>query len=299
MTDMPDKRLCIFGEALFDVFPDGQQVLGGAPFNVAWHAQAFGLSPHFISRVGTDAAGERVTAAMRNWGMYLGGLQQDAGHPTGKVQVSLTADNEPAYDIVPDCAYDFIDAAAWPASMTCELLYHGTLALRSAVSRRAFEALKLQAGIGTFVDVNLRSPWWDTDTVAAKLAGVRWIKLNSHELGLLVPDAADLEEGVDLIMQRYAPELLIVTLGDAGALAVTRAGETARAEPDRQHAVVDTVGAGDALTSVILLGILRDWPLPLMLQRAQSFASAIVGVRGATVNDMAFYQPFLKSWELQ
>jgi fructokinase len=135
--------------------------------------------------------------------------------------------------------------------------------------------------------------------VAAKLAGVRWIKLNSHELGLLVPDAADLEEGVDLIMQRYAPELLIVTLGDAGALAVTRAGETARAEPDRQHAVVDTVGAGDALTSVILLGILRDWPLPLMLQRAQSFASAIVGVRGATVNDMAFYQPFLKSWELQ
>jgi fructokinase len=299
MTDMPDKRLCIFGEVLFDVFPDGQQVLGGAPFNVAWHAQAFGLSPHFISRVGNDAAGERVIAAMHNWGMRLGGLQQDNEHPTGKVRVSLAADKEPAYDIVPNCAYDFIDAAASSESVACELLYHGTLALRNVVSRRAVEALKLRGVGGTFVDVNLRPPWWDRDAVVAKLAGVRWTKLNSHELGLLVPDAAGLEGGVELFMQRYAPELLIVTLGDAGALAVTSAGETARAEPDRQHPVVDTVGAGDAFTSVVLLGVVRRWPLQLLMQRAQSFASAIVGVRGATVNDMAFYQPFIENWRLQ
>jgi fructokinase len=34
------------------------------------------------------------------------------------------------------------------------------------------------------------------------------------------------------------------------------------------------------------------------MQRAQTFASAIVGLRGATVSDMAFYQPFLDGWEL-
>jgi fructokinase len=27
----------VFGEVLFDYFPDGSRVLGGAPFNVAWH----------------------------------------------------------------------------------------------------------------------------------------------------------------------------------------------------------------------------------------------------------------------
>jgi fructokinase len=295
---MPDQRLCIFGEVLFDVFPDGQRVLGGAPFNVAWHAQAFGLSPHFISRVGNDAEGEQVIAAMHNWGMNLSGLQQDAEHPTGRVQVSLTADNEPAYDIVPDCAYDFIDAAALAGYGACEPLYHGTLALRNAISRRAVEVLKQQGKGGTFVDVNLRPPWWDRDTVLANLSALRWIKLNSHELGLLLPDATSMEEAIDLFMQRYAPELLIVTLGDAGALAVTRAGESARAQPDRKQAVADTVGAGDAFASVVLLGVLRHWPLALVMQRAQSFASAIVGVRGATVSDMAFYQPFLKDWEL-
>ena len=44
----------VFGEVLWDCFPDGQQVLGGAPFNVAWHLHAFGISPLFVSRVGQD-----------------------------------------------------------------------------------------------------------------------------------------------------------------------------------------------------------------------------------------------------
>ena len=295
---MPGEGLCIFGEVLYDVFPDGQQVLGGAPFNVAWHAQAFGLSPHFISRVGNDAAGDRVIAAMHNWGMPLDGMQQDPGHPTGRVQVSLTADNEPAYDIVPDCAYDFIDSAALPAAGVCRLLYHGTLALRNEVSRQALETLKRRAAGGAFIDVNLRAPWWRRDAVVANLAGVRWTKLNSHELGLLVADASGLDEAIELFMRRYAPELLIVTLGDAGALAVTATGETSRTAPKRQHPVVDTVGAGDAFSSVVLLGVMRHWPLPLILERAQAFASAIVGMRGATVSDMAFYQPFIENWEL-
>ena len=33
-------------------------------------------------------------------------------------------------------------------------------------------------------------------------------------------------------------------------------------------------------------------------ERAQAFASAVVGMRGATVDDPAFYQPFLDTWNL-
>ena len=47
----------VFGEALFDCFPGGEQVLGGAPFNVAWHLQALGDQPIFISRIGNDRLG--------------------------------------------------------------------------------------------------------------------------------------------------------------------------------------------------------------------------------------------------
>ena len=295
---MSDNGLCIFGEVLYDSFPDGQQVLGGAPFNVAWHAQAFGLAPHFISRVGNDAAGERVIAAMHNWGMSLAGLQQDSEHPTGLVQVSLAANDEPTYDIVPDSAWDFIDSSQLPAANTCDLLYHGTLALRNPVSRAAAERMRRHTGGSAFVDINLRPPWWDAQTVTRQLEGVRGVKLNSDELHLLVPGAPDLDQAVARFMAAFAPEMLIVTLGSAGALAVTGSGEQARIAPDSAASVVDTVGAGDAFMSVVLLGVIRRWPLQTVLQRAQGFASAIVGIRGATVSDAAFYEPFIDAWEL-
>jgi len=61
--------------------------------------------------------------------------------------------------------------------------------------------------------------------------------------------------------------------------------------------VVDTVGAGDAFASVMILGLVSHWPLSLALQRAQDFASAIVGNRGATVDEPAFYQQFIDQWK--
>ncbi len=86
---MSDPQVCIFGEVLFDHFPDGKRVLGGAPFNVAWHLQAFGLAPRFISRVGADAEGESVLTAMREWGMDTQAVQIDAHRPTGRVSVQI------------------------------------------------------------------------------------------------------------------------------------------------------------------------------------------------------------------
>jgi fructokinase len=47
----------------------------------------------------------------------------------------------------------------------------------------------------------------------------------------------------------------------------------------------------------MMLGLLRGWDVPLMLERAQSFASAITGIRGATQKDPGFYQPFIESWK--
>ena len=82
-------RPILFGEVLFDRFPDGSVVLGGAPFNVAWNLQALGLSPLLISRIGDDDLGDRILAAMESRGMAIDGIQRDRRHPTGTVEVSL------------------------------------------------------------------------------------------------------------------------------------------------------------------------------------------------------------------
>ena len=59
-----DGRPLVFGEVLFDEMPDGARILGGAPFNVAWHLEAFGLRPLMITRIGVDQQGDEVLAAM-------------------------------------------------------------------------------------------------------------------------------------------------------------------------------------------------------------------------------------------
>ena len=101
------ERICIFGEVLFDHFPDGRRVLGGAPFNVAWNLCALGADPLLISRVGTDGNALSVRSAMQVWGMSMAGLQSGPEAPTGLVQVTF-ADGEPAYEIVHPAAWDAI-----------------------------------------------------------------------------------------------------------------------------------------------------------------------------------------------
>jgi len=89
-----------------------------------------------------------------------------------------------------------------------------------------------------------------------------------------------------------------VTRGASGAELMTGTGEVYRVAPDTLTHVVDTVGAGDALTSVLILGLLKGWSYAVMLERSQAFASAIVGHRGATVEAADFYLPFIEAWNL-
>ena len=134
---MPVKNqlIAIFGEVLIDQFPDGLQVLGGAPFNVAWHLQAFGQAPCFISRVGNDLIGELILKEMSAWGMAIENVQIDPDYPTGTVKVAIK-DNEPSYEILADQAYDFIATQQLNLLTPYNVLYHGSLALRNDASER-------------------------------------------------------------------------------------------------------------------------------------------------------------------
>lgn len=78
----------------------------------------------------------------------------------------------------------------------------------------------------------------------------------------------------------------------------TREGKSGTVRPGGGNAVVDTVGAGDAFSSVLILGLIRQWPSALILQRAQAFASRIVANRGALMTDISSYQPFVDDWKL-
>lgn len=291
---MNKKPLLVFGEVLFDLFPTGEEILGGAPFNVAWHLQALGDQPYFISRVGSDAPGKTVLQAMTDWGMDTTGTQVDGNHPTGRVEVRVI-DSEPSYTIVPNCAYDFIDAAPIQPPASGGLLYHGTLGLRHELSQKAFRALTQNGDLEIFLDVNLRSPWWDKETVFHCMQRAQWVKMNQAELRLLGFASGNLRHDLNQVQQQFQLKQLILTRGEAGVLVCTERGEFHEAIPGGVEHFVDTVGAGDAFSAVYLHGLRSRWSIAETLEAAQRFAGKVIGLRGATTTEAAFYHNFIAS----
>jgi fructokinase len=259
--------------------------------------QALGQAPRFISRIGGDPEGNEIAGLMAAWGMSRETLQTDPAHPTGSVRVTIEH-GEPHFDIVDRCAYDFIGQEPLALPTTEGVLYHGSLAARNPVSRATLNLLRAQHRGKIFVDVNLRPPWWQPESLPPLLSGAHWIKLNEAELGILCPGRPNLKTAIQDFFDRFDPEILIVTRGGQGAVASDRQHRLTSVRPAGGIAVVDTVGAGDAFAAVLLLGLVEQWPLRTALERAQAFAGALVGRRGATVGDPAFYRSFIEQWDL-
>lgn len=303
-TFTPPGRPLLFGEVLFDVFPDGSEVPGGAPLNVAWHLQGFGLHPLLVSRVGADRRGRQIHAVMTAWGMDTSAIQIDSAHQTGVVQVAISR-GQPSFDIVADQAYDHIDARqalAAAAGIDCELVYHGSLAGRAPVSGATLGALRNSLGAPACVDVNLRPPWWNRDQVTDLMRAAAWVKLNDVELEMIsgrqLPDAAALERAAHDLRDSLGIATLLVTRGAQGAMLLNAEGVFSDS-PATPGEIIDTVGAGDAFSAVSLLGIMKGWATQTTLRRALQFATLICGMRGATTQDLALYQRLLEEWEME
>ena len=292
----------IFGEVLFDDFPDGA-VLGGAPFNVAWHLQAFGMHPVMISRTGNDAQREIIIDSMQRWGMDTIGIQSDPVHPTGRVAVHEEHGGH-RFEILAEQAYDYIHptiARMVELSVHPRLLYYGTLAQRNKVSRRALAALLRSASVPRLLDLNLRAPWYDTRTINRSLESADIVKLSDEELTVLAKNLRlrgnDPVAHADALVKRFELDRILITCGGEGSWLLDKQGMLAREPADtEQIQIIDTVGAGDAYAAVYITGMLLDWPIYITMQRASAFAAAICGVRGAIPQDPAFYQRFQTAW---
>jgi fructokinase len=297
MSDhLPGSRFVVFGEVLFDCFPDGSRVLGGAPFNVAWNLRGLGGEPLLISRIGIDAEGRKVQEVMQHWGMDVTGLQQDEEHPTGRVEVTLEQ-GQPGFEIVADQAYDHIDAKGAMHSigqMPPAMIYHGSL-IRRAESATALQSMIDATGAPVFLDINLRAPWWQADDLRLSIKRARWLKINDEELRTLqpvlgLPADESLAALAMALARHFDLATLIVTCGGDGAFAIDAQGHIVRQAVTAVPHLVDTVGAGDAFSAMCMLGLARDWPLSDTLERAQHFAARICGIRGATSHDKELYQ---------
>jgi fructokinase len=286
------------GEALFDVFPD-REILGGAPLNVAVHAQQLasivggrGLP---ASRIGRDELGRRVTDELSARGVPTSGLQVDDEHPTGRVLVTLVG-REPHYEIVPDAAWDHLafNEDLERLAGECDAVCFGTLGQRSPEARatigqflgRATRAIRL-------FDVNLRQEFYSEALIRQSCALATAIKLNEHELPqihrLLVEPggAAASTESHDRmageLRERLALDAVVLTRGAAGTVLYTAGGKTEGEPASYPHdPEADSVGAGDACSAGVLVGMLLGWPPARVVALANAAGAYVASQPGAT-----------------
>lgn len=273
------------GELLWDCFP-AHRLPGGAPANVAFHAQQLGLSAAVATRVGTDPLGDELIAYLQQQGLTTDLVQRDPLHGTGTVTVQPCGTNT-SYTFLENSAWDFLEIDhAWQAALsTAKVVCFGTLAQRGPVSRATIQqGLKLTAPDCLRVyDINLRPPFYEREWIETSLKLARIVKLNDDEVRVLramfhVPVDGE-QQFAQWMLQSYGLELVCITRGARGAIAVT-ANEVAEV-PGLPITVVDTVGAGDAFTAGFIWSRLQTWPLERGLQLANRLGALVASRAGA------------------
>jgi fructokinase len=299
----------VFGEALVDDFVT-EQLVGGAPFNVARNLAAF-MSPQLmVTRIGDDRNGAVVRAEFERFAMSESGLQLDRMEETGRVLVERRPGGH-RFVILPKQAYDFIDPAAAleaMAKVTPATIYFGTLAQRGARSHDSLYKLLGASSATRFLDLNLREGQSDRGCVSESLKAANIVKVNEEELQALFSwffqidpkttlDSDEVHAACRALLDMFALEALIVTLGHRGSVYFGADGALiVNRDNPAPPFVIDTVGAGDAFSAIFLLGRARGWPLKQTLARANEFAGAICAVSGAVPRDIGFYDKWVTRW---
>jgi fructokinase len=253
------------GEILWDLLPAGRQ-LGGAPANFIQHAHALGADAGLVSRVGDDDLGREAVARLRARGVAADLIQMDPQAPTGTVGVEIGPDHQPRFTIHEDVAWDrlAIEEAALAAVRAADAVCFGSLAQRTAPGAAAIRRLvdASRPGALRVFDVNLRPPFVRAEVVSASLELATVLKLNDQELPVLgaMLGLGDTEEQqLDGLVRCYGLRLVALTRGGQGSLLVGAGGRSDR--PAVPVEVADTVGAGDAFTAALVMGLLHGWPL--------------------------------------
>lgn len=264
------KYVVGLGEALFDCLPTGRK-LGGAPANFAYHVSQFGLNGCAVSAIGNDELGREIIDTFTNVGLRY--QLPRVAFPTGTVQVTLSGDGIPQYDICQGVAWDnipFTEEIAALAPDTMAVCF-GSLAQRNGVSRATVQAFldAMPADALRVFDINLRQAWYSKEVIEQSLVRCNVLKINDEELDVVAPmllgvpveagrliaeDEAKATAVCRQLIDKYKLRMLILTCGAVGSYVFSADEVSKQATP--KVTVADTVGAGDSFTATFVAQIL-------------------------------------------
>ena len=276
------------GEVLWDLFPDGAR-FGGAPANVACAAASLlGATGAvtLVSALGDDRRGREAIGFLRQRRVDVSALQI-TGAPTGTVTVQLDDSGQALFNISDNVAWDrIVWSEKWrDLAANADAICFGSLAQRGDISRQTIQKFinATPASSLKVFDMNLRAPFYAPDTLIQSLELANVLKLNDQELCVIANILSLSGETIDILkslQDDYQISSIALTQGAAGAM-LLRHSEAVRV-PSVPTTVVDTVGAGDAFTAALMIGLLNEQPLKEIAHFATGVSSYVCSQRGAT-----------------
>ena len=274
------------GEVLWDLLPSGPQ-LGGAPANFTFHAHALGARAGVVTRIGNDALGTEILQRLEQAGVESGAVQVDEEAPTGTVTVELSAEGVPNFTIHENVAWDRLEVTprALDEIRAADAICFGSLAQRSESARIAVQKLVASAPAEALriFDINLRQHYYSQEVIGSSLRLAHVLKLNDVELPILAGMfnlAGTTREQIKRLSDQFDLQLIALTRGGEGSL-LYRQGEWSD-QPSEPVEIADTVGAGDAFTAALVLGLLRRLELGKINSLAGEVARYVCSCAGAT-----------------
>ncbi|KKF00632.1 carbohydrate kinase family protein [Mycolicibacterium obuense] len=259
---MSGRRALVIGEALIDiVIRDGEvtgEHVGGSPLNVAVGLGRLGRGVDFLTHIGHDEHGRRITEHLHASGVEL---------VTGSSTAARTPTARAILDEHGGATYEF--DIAWALSGTPEvpppLVAHtGSIAAVLEPGCRAVAALldTYHPSATVTFDPNVRPSLID-DADAARNRIDRLIE-RSDIVKVSDEDLAwyDKEHSPEEIARTWldlGPAVVVVTRGERGAFGLVAGGSVTVAAPAVD--VVDTVGAGDSFMAGLIDAL---WDMDLL-----------------------------------
>jgi ribokinase len=220
---------------------------GGKGANQAAAAARLGAVTHLIGRVGNDAIGPELLAALRSQGVDVAGVAIDPDAPTGQAWIAVDRAGQNQIIVIPGAngqvgptEVDRLQAALTTTPGPHLLLLQLEVPLETVVA-----AAQVGRAAGAIV---LLDPAPVRSNLPAELwAAIDWISPNGPEasqlVGFPVIDRASAEQAAAHLQGRGARGV-IITLGDRGAWIA--GPDEAFWQPAFAVAAIDSVAAGDA-----------------------------------------------------
>ncbi len=294
LIDFTKNDVSAQGNPMFEANP------GGAPCNVLSMLQKLGKKTALISKVGRDMFGNFLKERAEKEEIDLEGLVWDEEIPTtlAFVQTFPNGDRDFSFYRKPgaDVRISPLDVRKVEKKIREAKIFHfGTLSMTGEPADEATRtaiAIAKEAGCLLSFDPNYRAPLWSTeekakDKIRYGLEHCDILKISDNEITFLT-GKEDIEEGLEVIIEKWRIPIVFATLGPDGSMVLCEGKKVKRAgfkNPD----TIETTGAGDTFMACALNGCLEHggvtgWSeeeLEKVLTFANAAASIITTRRGA------------------